>query len=605
MQGNGFKIGVIVAFLALTLYYLAPTIVWQLEQKQMADMTSAEREQYQQEESERLDGLRENILSLGLDLQGGMHVTLEVGTPQLILDLAGQDADEQLREVVQVARERALENDTDFIDEMVAEFENRDPNARLSRYYRNDAENITRRSTNEEIVVYLKNQRDAALVRAIEIIRTRVDRFGVTEPSIIQQGNNRIIVELPGVDEEERVRNLLKGTARLEFRTGADAQDFSNFRQRAIDYYNVEPDSSVDSLGQPAATNRLVEVLGFVQQQSPYVFGYATEDDTSAVMDLLRNPDVQRMMPRNTEVLWGSNPVEFADGIEQYALYGVRDEAELTGDVIEEATIAFDPTTNAAEVSMEMNSEGARTWSRITGANIGKPVAIVLDNYVVSYPNVISKISGGRSSITGLESTAEAEDLVNILLSGALPAPLEIIGSRTVGATLGEASINSGLNSILIGLSIVAIFMIVYYRTGGGVADIALILNIIFILGILAGFNATLTLPGMAGIVLTIGMAVDANVLIFDRIREEQRSGKTMKAAISAGYSNAMSAIIDANVTTFFVAIILFSFGVGPIKGFAVTLMAGIVCSLFSAIIITRVVIDYLTRNNADAVSFG
>lgn len=605
MQGNGFKIGVIIAFLALTLYYLFPTVIWQLEQRQMDDMSSAEAEQYRQDNTERLSNLREEILSLGLDLQGGMHVTLEVGTPQLILDLAGQDADPLLREVVQVSRERALENDSDFIDEMVVEFETRDPNARLSRYYRNDAENITRRSTNEEIVVYLKNQRDAALVRAIEIIRTRVDRFGVTEPSIIQQGNNRIVVELPGVDDEDRVRNLLRGTARLEFRTGADAQDFSNFRQRAIEYYNVEPDSSVDSLGQPAPTNQLVDLLGFTQQQSPYVFGYATEADTAAVMDLLRNPEVQRMMPRNTEVLWGANAVEFADGVEQFALYGVRDDAELTGDVIEEASIAFDPTTNAPEVSMGMNSEGARTWARITGANIGKPVAIVLDNYVVSYPNVISKITGGRSSITGLESAAEAEDLVNILLSGALPAPLEIIGSRTVGATLGEASISAGLNSILIGLGIVAIFMIVYYRTGGAVADIALILNIIFILGILAGFNATLTLPGMAGIVLTIGMAVDANVLIFDRIREEQRSGKTMKASISAGYSNAMSAIIDANVTTFFVAIILFSFGVGPIKGFAVTLMAGIVCSLFSAIVITRVVVDYLTRKNTDAVSFG
>jgi preprotein translocase subunit SecD len=304
-------------------------------------------------------------------------------------------------------------------------------------------------------------------------------------------------------------------------------------------------------------------------------------------------------------MLWGSNPSPFAEGPEMFALYGVRADAELTGEVIEEASIQFDPTTNAPEVAMGMNSEGARTWARITGANIGKPVAIVLDNYIVSYPNVISKINGGRSTITGLESSAEAEDLVNILMSGALPAPLEIIGSRTVGATLGEASINAGLNSILIGLGIVAIFMIVYYRTGGGVADLALLLNIIFILGILAGFNATLTLPGMAGIVLTIGMAVDANVLIFDRIREEQRSGKTMKAAISAGYANAMSAIIDANVTTGFVAIILMSFGSGPIKGFAVTLLAGIVCSLFSAIIITRVVIDYLTRNEADAVSFG
>ncbi len=605
MQGNGFKILLIVGFLAYFLYELSPTLIWNLEQKQISEMTAPEAEIYEQENAEKLSNIRDQILSLGLDLQGGMHVTLEVGTPQLILELAGEDRDELLTQVITIAQQNAEANNTDFIDEMVVEFESRDPNARLSRYYRSDSDNITRRSTNEEVVVYLKNQRDSALDRAIEIVRTRVDRYGVSEPSIVKQGTTRIIAELPGVSDEQRVFDLLKGTARLEFRTGADAQDFTNFRTSAIQYYDVVPDTSSDSLSQPITTNELVDRLGFVQQQSAYIFGYASAEDTAAVMALLNAPEVQQMMPRNTTVLWGSNPVTFTDGLEQYTLFGVSTDVELTGEVIEEASIQFDPTTNIPEVAMGMNSEGARIWGRVTGANIGKPVAIVLDNYVVSYPNVIGKISGGRSSITGLESVEEAEDLVNILMSGALPAPLEIIGSRTVGATLGEASIRAGLNSIIVGLSIVAIFMIVYYQKGGAVADIALTLNIVFILGVLASFGAVLTLPGMAGIVLTIGMAVDANVLIFDRIREEQRSGKTMKAAISSGYSNAMSAIIDANVTTGFVAIILLSFGVGPIKGFAVTLLAGIACSLFSAIVITRVVIDYLTRNKAEAVSFG
>lgn len=604
MQGNGFKIFLIVAFLGYFLFELSATVIWNLEQKQMNEMAEAEAEQYQIDNAERLSNIRENILSLGLDLQGGMHVTLEIGTPQLILELAGENSDDQLNQVIQQALANAVANDTDFIDEMLLAFEGQDPNARLSRYYRSDADEITRRSSNAEIVTYLKNQRDAALDRAIEIIRTRVDRFGVSEPSIVKQGNSRIVVELPGVDDEDRVRNLLRGTARLEFRTGADAQDFSNFRNQAVEFYNVVPDTS-DTLQLDAQTNPLVDVLGFVQGQTAYVFGYATTDDTARVMELLRNEEIQQMFPRNTEVLWSANPTEFADGTEQYTLFGVSTDVELTGEVIEEASIQFDPVTNAPEVSMGMNSEGARVWGRITGANIGKPVAIVLDDYIVSYPNVISKISGGNSSITGLESVEEAEDLVNILLSGALPAPLEIIGSRTVGATLGEASISAGLNSILIGLGIVAIFMIIYYRKGGGVADIALTLNIVFILGVLASFGAVLTLPGMAGIVLTIGMAVDANVLIFDRIREEQRGGKTIKASISAGYANAMSAIIDANVTTGFVALILLSFGVGPIKGFAVTLLAGIACSLFSAIIITRVVIDYLTRNKPEAMSFG
>ena len=603
MQGNGLKIGLIVAFLAMTLYYLFPTIQWNLEQRQMSELTPDELVQYQDENRERLENVKERTLNLGLDLQGGMHVTLEVGTPQLVRELAGEDADTLLNNVINEARQLALDNGTDFIDEMLNVFEARDANARLSRYYRNDAANITRRSTNAEIITFLKTQRGMALDRAIEIIRTRVDRFGVTEPSIVKQGTDRIIVELPGVDDEERVINLLKGTARLEFRLAADAQDFGSFIQQTYNYFDNVADTSADSLSL-GAFNPLVEVL--TPAQSPYILGYAEEQDTSRVMQLLKDPNIQRMMPRNTTVMWSANTMPFSQsGPEVYQLYGVKTQVELTGEVIEEASVQFDPATNVPEVSMSMNPDGARTWGRITGANIGKPVAIVLDGYIYTYPNVQTKISNGRSSITGVENVQEADDLVNILLSGALPAPLEIMGSRTVGATLGEASIKAGLNSVLIGLSIVAVFMIFYYRTGGGVADIALILNIVFILGILAGFKATLTLPGIAGIVLTIGMAVDANVLIFDRIREEQRSGKTIKAAISAGYSNAMSAIIDANVTTGFVALILLSFGVGPIKGFAVTLLAGIACSLFSAIIITRVVIDYLTRTRVDAVSFG
>jgi len=604
MQGNGFKIGCIVAFLALTLWYLLPTIQYSLEQNYIDELSPSEAAQYQEDERQKLEDLRSNILSLGLDLQGGMHVTLEVGVPQLIRELAGEDADELLNNVIDVAAERSLENDSDFIDEMVAEFESRDPDARLSRYYRNDAMDITRRSSNDEIATFLKAQRTSALDRAIEIIRTRVDRYGVTEPSIVKQGNNRIVVELPGVEDKERVRSLLKGTARLEFRLAADAQEFRSFVNSVYEYYDsYQSDSDTADTAATNQFNPLEEVL--VPAQSPYLVGYAPADDTSRVMDLLTADAVSRFMPRSTTMMWSASPLPGQGGEDLYQLIGVRTQIELTGDVIEAATVQFDPATNVPEVSMSMNSEGARKWGRITGANIGKPVAIVLDGYVFSYPNVQTKISNGRSSITGLDGVDEAEDLVNILLSGALPAPLEILEERTVGATLGAESIQAGLNSILFGLGVVAIFMIIYYRTGGGIADIALMLNIIFILGILAAFKATLTLPGIAGIVLTIGMAVDANVLIFDRIREEQRTGKTLKASIEAGYANAMSAIVDANVTTFFVGIILFSFGVGPIKGFAVTLMAGIVASLFSAIVITRVIVDYLTQTKQSAVSFG
>jgi preprotein translocase subunit SecD len=613
-QNNGFKIGSIIVFLGLTIYYLFPTIQWQLEQRHMQSMVPSERVQYQEENAAKLQNLREESLSLGLDLQGGMYVTLEVGTPQLLLELAGEYADENLQDIIQTARDRAYEQRTDFIDEFVAEFEIRNPDGLLSRYYRSDADNITRRSSNEEITTYLRQQRDEAVDRAMEIIRSRVDRYGVTEPSILQQGNNRIVVELPGVDDQERVRDLLRGTARLEFRLLPEPEEINAVKQQIADYFSNQleqeqadslSDATSDTLGQADDNpTNLLEVFD-LRGSNQYSFGYTAGRDTSTVNRILEQEEVQSFIPRNMELMWGATPFAEDAGTELYEMIPVRNQVELTGDVISEARVAFEPTTNAAEVSMTMNSEGARRWSRITGANIGRPVAIVLDGYVYSYPTVQNKINNGRSSISGLGGVEEAEDLVNILLSGALPAPLDIIEERTVGASLGEDSIQAGLYSTLFGLVVVAIFMIIYYRAGGGIADLALILNIIFILGILAAFNATLTLPGIAGIVLTIGMAVDANVLIFDRIREEMRGGKTLRAAIDNGYSNAMSAIVDANVTTFFVAIILYSFGVGPIKGFAVTLMAGIVASLFSAIVITRVVVDYLTRDKTADINFG
>jgi len=604
MKGNGTKIGFIVAFLAISIYYLWPTAVNMLEQNYIENLPEAEKVEYRQENAQRLQNLRQNSLSLGLDLQGGMHVTLEVGTAKFLKELAGQNADSTLINVIDVAQRKSRQNDTDFINEMVQEFEQRYPDGRLSRYYRSDAEDITRRSSNEEIKSYLKKQRDSAVDRAKEIIRTRVDRYGVTEPAIFTQGDNRVVVELPGVTNKQRIRDLLKGTARLEFRLVGQPDQINNAQERIVNYYDKVASDTSDTAQQASQQNPLLEVLN-TRGRSPYVLGYATGRDTARVNELLQRPEVQKLIPRNIVFMWGATPFQETQQGELFELIGVRSEIELTGEVISEASVNFDQATNQPRVSMNMNAEGARRWARITGANIGKPIAIVLDGYVYSYPNVETKISNGRSSISGLESVTEAEDLVNILLSGALPAPLEIIEERTVGATLGEASIQAGFYSTLIGLVIVAIFMIVYYQTGGAIADLALLLNIIFILGILAAFKATLTLPGIAGIVLTIGMAVDANVLIFDRIREEQRAGKTLRAAIEGGYSNAMSAIMDANVTTFFVGIILYSFGVGPIKGFAVTLMAGIAASLFSAIVITRVVVDYLTRDRSAEISFG
>jgi len=602
MKQNGTKILFIAAFVVLCAYYLSFSVRYWLETRHIDSLDDVTRVTYVQENNARIQDLRERILTLGLDLQGGMHVTLELATPQLMRELAREFVDEEFDTVLAVAVQRSNTNNSDVIDEFVREFEQRDSEARLSRYFRSDADNITRRSSNAEVTQFLKSQRNAAVDRAIQIVRNRIDRFGVTEPSIVRQGANRIVVELPGVDDEERVRNLLRGTARLEFRLTAEPEELLSSLERIIDFYNVSEIPEGDSVA--VQRNDLMEVM--IPQGRGIVFGSAASTDTARVNALVFRDEITRLLPRDVELLWTSRPEFVAEDRTQFfSLVGVRRNVELTGEVITEARPTFDPMTNEPQVSMTMNREGASRWARITGANIGRPVAIILDNLVYTYPNVITRINDGRSSITGLGGVSEAEDLVNILLSGALPAPLDIVEERTVGPTLGQASIRAGFNAVVFGLIVVGIFMIFYYRAGGLVADVALITSIFFILGILAAFNATLTLPGIAGIVLTIGMAVDANVLIFDRIREEQRAGKSLLAAIDGGYSNAMSAIMDANITTFLVAVILYSFGVGPIKGFAVTLMAGIVSSLFSAIIITRVIIDYMTRDKTRKVSFG
>ena len=610
MKGNGTKLAFIVAFLAMTIYYLFPSFQFWLEMRNIDKMPEEDRIEYLQANETRINDMREKTLTLGLDLQGGMHVTLELATHQLIQELAGEYADDEFEEILSSAWQEARESNTDVIPVFVTHFEERDGEARLSRYFRSDADNITRRSTNAEIQEWLQDQRDAAVNRAIEIVRNRVDRFGVTEPSIVRQGNNRLVVELPGVTDEERIRDLLRGTARLEFRLTADPDDLRHSLEQIIAHYDPQQDADDidiedewEDFEEEGQNNPLLQVM--LPQGQGVNFGSAASADTAEVNRLLREEDAQRLLPRDIELMWTANPQFESEGREYYTLIGVRRQVELTGDAITEARPSFDQHTNRPEVSMTMDRQGARVWARVTGANIGRPIAIALDGVIYSYPVVQGQITGGRSSITGLASSAEAEDLVNILMSGALPAPLDIVQERTVGPSLGEASIRAGFNSAMFGLALVVVFMMVYYRAGGAVANIALILNIIFIMGILAAFNATLTLPGIAGIVLTIGMAVDANVLIFDRIREEQRAGKSLIAAIDSGYANSMSAILDANITTFLTAVILFSFGVGPIKGFAITLMAGIAASLFSAIIITRVIVDWMTRDKKWNISYG
>ncbi len=619
MQGNNFKIFLIGAFLALSGYYLYPTIQNYLINSEIDSLSETDQADYRQENLAHMRQVKEKALKLGLDLLGGMHVTLEVRVEALIRELAS-DVDPAFEEVLRAAEARAETSGGSVINFFVEEFESRGSEGRLSRYYRNDNAGITRRSTNEEVANYLRTEAGEAVTRAMEIIRDRVDRYGVSEPSIQKQGSRRIVVELPGVDDRDRIRGLLRGTARLEFRLMADPQELVRSLQAIIQYFEETPDSTAaideanadttlnlaDLLNDTSvgSGNKLLDVMQPVGQG--VTFGQVSEQDTMAVNALLSDRRVRGLLPRGIRLMYTSSPTATTvEGYEVFSLLAVRTEIELSGETITDARVDFDPFTNVPEVTMVMNSEGSRVWARLTGANVGRQVAIVLDNVVYSYPVVEQRITGGRSNISGLDSREEAQDIVTILKSGALPAPVEIIEERTVGPSLGRASIKAGLNSVIYGLIGVAIFMMLYYRTGGGVANLALILNLIFVLGILAGFNATLTLPGIAGIVLTIGMAVDANVLIFERIREEQSTGKSLKMSISGGYAKALSAIFDANITTFFVGVILYSFGVGPIQGFAVTLMAGILSSLFTAIVFTRIIFDYFVIDRRLEISYG
>jgi preprotein translocase subunit SecD len=636
-------------------FYLFPSVQNLYVNYKMGNMTQEERVEYQEENRQWLDQLDQNSLSLGLDLQGGMHVTLEVEVASLLNQL-GINKDDAFRQALQVAERRAQNEDVSVVDAFVQEFEAENPDGRLSRYFRNENEGITRRSSNGEVQEYLNKQADQAVQNGIQVVRNRVNQYGVTEPSIQRQGDERIVVELPGVSERERVRDLLESASQLSFHLMANPNQLQESVQRIIDYYeptaedsariaaaNAEdttmasadtsasadtteattltsssgqqvqqaPDDEGTSLtepgeGQTGPQNPLLAAMQPMPRQDAPLFGRVFASDTAQVNTLLSKPEVRKMLPPGIELMWTANPrLTTQDGREAFHLLAVQGEAELAGNVVTQASVQFDRQTNEPKVSITMNSEGAREWDRITAANVGNQVSIVLDGRVYSNATIQTRISGGRTEITGLESRTEASDIVTVLQSGRLQTDLNIISERTVGPSLGEESTRAGFISVVSGFLLVVFFMIMYYRTAGVVADIALLLNVILILGILAGFGATLTLPGIAGIVLTIGMAVDANVLIFDRVREEQATGKTLRAAINAGYEESLSAILDANITTFFVGVILFSFGVGPIKGFAVTLMAGILASLFTAIIVTRIIFDYMVEEKRMSVSYG
>ena len=515
------KLVLIVALIAAAVYYLLPSV-------DFYSMTDDERESMELKSPEQLVDLKKRSLNLGLDLQGGIHLVLEVKTE----GMEQQEAQD-------------------------------------------------------------------AVAQAQEVIRNRVDQFGVAEPTIQRQGDNRIIIELPGVQDVQRAKDLVGQTALLEFQLLEPSEDRTRLIQRidqVLAPQEEEEEEEEDLLLSSTAENAPLSSMLSPAGEDLTVSGR----DLQRVKNLLNAPEAQELIPADVEFLFSSKPAG-AEGNEFYFLYLVRKKPEMTGHMIQDAFVSIGQVVEYMGqpiVNFSTTDEGVRLFSRITGSHIGERMAIVLDESVYSAPVIQNKISEGRGIITGSGTQEEAKDLSIVLRAGALPAEVEIIEDRTVGPSLGRDSIEQGKTAAIYSMILVVIFMVLYYRAAGLIANSALLLNMLFIMAVLAGFHATLTLPGIAGIILTIGMAVDANVLIFERIREELRSGKTVRAAIDSGYGHALSAIIDANVTTFLVGIVLYQFGTGPIRGFALTLCIGIISSLFTAFFVTRTIFDLITRKS-------
>ncbi len=600
MRKYSFRIIIITAAVLIGLYYLWPTYKdYQLTQS-LKSVTGADSLKFVEEHEAEIRDMRSRRIKLGLDLQGGMRVVLEVNTLKLVEDLA-KNKDDQFVQIMKEVQEAAASSEESPVLILRRKFEEK--GIRLSKYYRN------LRDSDDDITKFLEDESTKAIDRGMEIVRNRVDQYGVSEPSIQKLGGTRIIVELPGVSNEREVRDLIGKTARLEFKllkepelTGRVLQEIDRVlagSDTTLTKDTTKLLSAVDS----TKLHQFSSLLGAFQSGDLY----APEDNRDRIKRILDRDDVRRVMPPDFDFLWAAKPERTTDGSgkEFYFLYPVRKQAELEGGVVTNARATIDPNTAGHVVDMEMNNEGSKDWARITGANIKKRIAIVMDNGVFSAPTVQQKIIGGRSQISGMSNLEEAKLIEIVLKAGALPAPVEIVEQRSVGPSLGEDSIRSGLFSAGLATLLTIIFMVVYYHTGGAVADVAVVFCLILLLAVLAAFKGTLTLPGIAGIILTLAVAVDANVLIYERIREEQATGKTLRAAIDAGYEKAWTAIFDSNLTTFITGVILFQFGTGPVQGFALTLMIGIVVSMFSAIFITRVIFNILTDKSGSQISFG
>ncbi len=628
---------IIALILAWAVYALWPSISFQQMSEEKKEILR---------EAGKLKVIESKIIKQGLDLKGGMYIVLEVDLPTLISGLA-INKDKNLENTLNKVTDRLNEPDADFFNLFTSI--SKEDNLRLARYFHEYG------ASTEEIISKLRDESDDAINRVLEIIQNRVDQFGVSEPTIQKQGSQRIIVELAGIQDSERARDLLQSTALLEFYLVKDAEITQDMLTRVDNILKgnedvaevaaelseqTEPkEEKVEQQVSDDKTITVSELFGDTEQKS------TVSEDTSVVVDqrlftkspfssLLRDfdrdlgvpesnvyavnkilalPEVEQLLESTSSKFALSNKAqELTDAsgnqIKIYRLYHLENEPELTGGVISDAKENISGTgsdiAGQPVVLVEMNSDGTKQWSRITGANINRRIAIVLDNKVHMAPNIIEKIPSGGTRIQGFADLNEAKDIAIVLRAGALPVPVQIIEERIVGPSLGADSIRQGTRSVIIALIIVMVFMLIYYKIAGFIANFALIWNMILVLSILALLQATLTLPGIAALILTMGMSIDANVIIFERIREELRKGKTARAAIDAGYNRALTTIVDANVTTVIAALVLYQFGTGPIKGFATVLFWGIAISMFTAIFVTRTIFMSITnRKNLQKLS--
>jgi len=586
--------------------------------------------------------IKETELGLGLDLQGGMHVTLEVSPVEIVKGIAGNPKNDAFNAAVAAAKEVSKSSNAKFVDLFYAAWQKNNPGKALSAVFATAANRgrISLESTDAEILEIIDTEVENAIDRSFNILRTRIDRFGTSQPNIQRiAGSGRIQIELPGADNQERVRNLLQGVAKLQFWEVLELNEYGGSIEEinkawVADQKNPDAAAAADSTATDStATDSLsvedslrnvlekqleqIEPLNPNSGVSPLValmkanYGLVYDvRDTVIINRILKNERYQSFLPKDLKLLWGIKPTKAEDGTEILELYAIKlkkgsDQAPLEGDVVTDARQTLDQTSQPA-VSMQMNADGARKWRNLTAENIGRRIAVVLDDYVYTAPMVNGEIPNGQSEISGNFTLLEAQDLANILKSGSLPAPTQIVEESIIGPTLGKEAQNQGIISMIAGLALVVLFMVAYYAKGGLVAVAALVFNIFFILGILAQLGTALTLPGIAGIVLTMGMSIDANVLIFERIKDELRNGVNLLSAINIGYDKAFSAILDGNVTTFITGAILFALGQGPVKGFAIVLMIGIACSFFSSVFITRVIISWMTKKgDKSSVSFA